>query len=910
MHWYQYTKTQIEQEFATNLENGLSAGEAKSRFLKYGPNLLPESPPERWFSIFFRQFKSPLIYILLAAACIVYALGDHEDGYIILGVLTFNALIGTIQEGRSQQALRSLKQLSSVECTIIREGVEEVVAESEVVPGDVLVLREGQKVGADARVLYSSNLSVDEAALTGESGAVHKTEGNLSDSDLSASAQKNMVFKGTEVLSGDGKAVVVGTGLNTEIGKISKALLEPQEDIPLQKNIKRLARVIVFAVLGMSVLIFLLGIFSGKPPAEMFSVVVSLAVSMTPEGLPLVLTLILVTGVFRMSKRNALVKKLQAVEALGQAQVIAVDKTGTITRNEMVVKKLFAGDRVYLVEGNGYEPKGKIFLGGAVQSIVGDLETAGKIAVMSVKASVSFQEKIGQFKVLGDPTEAALNVFGEKLSFFRDNLSKEYQELAEIPFDYKTKFRAVFYGVSHRGSPKSKGFGGGNDGVLCAIAGAPEVLLAKAEKYAMGGQNHHLTQEAKKKFDSALEEFSQEGLRVVAFGFKHLTRSHPFDNIDGLVIGGFFAIEDSVRPEAKNAVIEAQKAGVKVVMITGDHKITARAIAREAGIYKEGDEIITGAELAAMSHEELAGKLGVVSVFARVTPDDKMKIIRAYKHKGLVVAMTGDGVNDAPSLVAADLGVAMGKIGTEVAKEAADIVLLDDNLSSIVAAIEEGRSMYRNIQKALLYLFSTSAGEAFTIAGALILGWPLPLLAVQILWLNVITDPLIGTSMALDKKEPGILERPFKKPSGYFIDANMASQMFLTAIVMSAATLYLFNLYSLFDYYKAVTVSLTALAVSQWYRGFNCMLMDTTIFSRQIFRNVYLWLAILLNLSFHLSAIYIPAMQKFLKTTPLEFSDWVLIVPFAFVVVLAEELRKLAVKIYTIRKLKAHGTVN
>lgn len=890
MHWYQYTKTQIEQELQTNIERGLSQEEAKARFLKWGPNLLPETPPESFLSIFFRQFKSPLIYILVVCAVIVYFLGDEADSLIILVVLVFNAVIGSIQEGRSQNTLRSLRKLSEAEAVVLRDGEEEIVPEREVVVGDILVLQEGQKLVADARVIHSSSLSCDEAALTGESGAVIKSEGALLEANLPAAAQKNMVFKGTSILAGNGLAVVVATGLNTEIGKISKAIMTLGDtEIPLQKNIRRLSRLIIYAVTLIASALFVLGLWSGRDAKEMFAVVVSLAVSMIPEGLPLVLTLILVTGVFRMSKRNALVKKLQAVEALGQAKVIAVDKTGTLTKNEMAIKKLFLDGKVYSVTGTGYTPVGHLELGGVKCELDDDLALSAKLASLASRATVKFIEKQGVFKVAGDPTEAAMQVFGEKLGFSREMLFKDFKETAEIPFDYRTKFRAVFYEHQNK--------------IFCAIAGAPEVLIARAEKYLAKAEHKIFSQEVRQAFETAVEEFSQSGLRVVAFGFKVLphTKSGLDTGITDIVLGGLYGIEDMPRPEAALAIRQAQNAGLKVVMITGDHRHTARVIAKEAGIFREGDEIITGSALAEMTPEDLATRLSKVSVFARVTPEDKMKIIQAYKRAGLIIAMTGDGVNDAPSLVAADLGVGMGKIGTEVAKEAADIVLLDDNLSSIVAAIEEGRAMYKKIQKSLLFLFSTSLGELLTITAALFLRLPMPILAVQILWLNLVTDPLIGTALALSRKESGLLERGVEKLPKYFISRTMLLQMFLVAVVMSAGTLYLFNLYAPTDYGKGITVALTTLAVFQWYNGFNCQFPESSVFSRAVFWNPFLWLAIGGNATLQMLAVYNPFMQKTLKTTPLSGAEWEVILIVPLLVILAEEIRKL---IYRILSLK------
>lgn len=875
MTWYQYTKSQLEQEFKVTVEQGLSQTEAQNRILTYGPNTLAGKQPDSWAVIFFRQFKSPLIYVLLACAATIYYLGDITDAAIILVVLIFNAVLGTVQEGRSARTLESLKKLSAVYATVLRDGKELIVPESEVVPGDVLMLIEGQRVVADARVVLSVSLSVDEAPLTGESGGVLKHERSLEEEGLQASRQHNMVFKGTSILAGSGQAVVVGTGMQTEIGKISSALLAPEEEIPLQKNIRKLSQVIIIAIVIISVLLFFFGIAVGKPPREMFAVVVSLAVSLIPEGLPLVLTLILVTGVWRMSKRNALVKKMQAVEALGQADVLCVDKTGTITKNEMVVEKLYMHGSMYIVTGSGYEPKGVVTLAGA-ESKTEDVMFAAKLAGLASKAKVQMDEAEGVYRVAGDPTEAAMGVFGEKLGFARDTLLKHYHEVGELPFDYKTKYHAVFVKEE-------------SGDILCAAAGAPEIILEHSEFYLKDGKQEKLDAPARQVILAAQEEFATEGLRVVAFGFKHEKEDVQLDNIKKLVFAGLFGITDAVRPEAKDAILKAHIAGLKVVMITGDHTITAKAIAKQAGIFVEGDDSISGKEITELPEEELLARLPKTSVFSRVTPQDKMKLIQLYKKQGLMVAMTGDGVNDAPPLVAADLGVAMGRIGTEVAKEAADIILLDDNLGSIVAAIEEGRAMYKNIQKAIWFLFSTSLGELFAITFALFLGIPIPILAVQILWLNLITDPLMGLALAVTKKEPGLLERQKVKLPKYFLDKHLTINMFLAGLIMAIGTLFVFWLYVDVNETLAFTMSLTTLAVFQWFNGINSVFLEESALGARLFLQPAMWAAILANLGLQLFAVYFPPLQRILKTTALTWAQWSFVVLIAITVVVVME---------------------
>ena len=690
-----------------------------------------------------------------------------------------------------------------------------------------------------------------------------------------------MIFKGTHVLAGNGRAIVVATGIETVIGKISKEIAAIDTEIPLKTNIRYLSRLIIITVAGISALLFFLGIVSGKSVKEMFTTIVSLSVSIIPEGLPIVMTLILATGVWRMSKRNALVKKLQAVEALGQARVIAVDKTGTITKNEMVIQKVYLDGKFFEIGGIGYEPKGAIQLNGNVVDSVNhpELLFAGKIAAFCASAHVMFSEEEKVWRVAGDPTEAAMLVLAQKLGFYKDDLERESPLVGEIPFDYKLKYHATI----HR-------FDGQK---FLAVVGAPEVILNLSQ----------ISKEEKQKLESVFLSMSQEGLRIIALAE---TRDAPEilapEEIKSLTFVGFFGMKDALRPEVAGAMQKAVSAGIRVVMITGDHKVTARAIAKEAGIYQDGDTILTGQDIDAFSDNELSEKLAGTSVFARVTPEHKLRIIKAYKARGEIVAMTGDGVNDAPSLVAADLGVAMGKIGTEVAKEASDIVLLDDNFGSIVSAVEEGRSIYKTIKKVILYLFSTSLGEALTITGALLLGYPLPLLPAQIIWLNFVTDGFLDVALAMEPKEEGLLRGNFERPKKYLVDKLMAQRMFIMAIPMMIGTLFLFQKYfsagggSAFggenDLAKAWTISLTTLAVFQWFNAWNCRHESKSIFQMNPFSNKFLVGATLIIISLQLLVIYNPLMQKILRTIELSFSEWAIIIPIAASIVLVEEIRK------------------
>ena len=895
--WHSQTLPEIFKALHSS-EHGLTREKAAKRLKEYGKNYLPEGKGDSILVIFLRQFRSPLIYILVAASMIIFAMGETIDGLIILAVLIFNAVMGTIQEGKAQNTLLALKKFVETKAMVLREGKELIVPDSEVVPGDIIILQEGEKVPADARVITATNLKIDEAALTGESVPVHKVADTLDNVDLPTADQKNMVFKGTHILSGNGQSIVVATGLETAIGKISKEIATIDTEIPLKTNVRDLSRLIIFTVIGISTLLFLLGIISGKSAQEMFATVVSLAVSIIPEGLPIVMTLVLATGVWRMSKRNALVKRLQAVEALGQARIIAVDKTGTITKNEMVIQKVYVNGKFFEVGGVGYEPKGEIQLNGNVINPANhpELLAAGRIAALCANTRVLFSEEEKVWRVAGDPTEAAMLVFARKLGFHKDDLERESPLASEIPFDYKLKYHATV----HRSNDANLSAGRQK---FMTIVGAPEVILGLSQKMWDDEKSYFLSQEEKQRLESIFLSLSQEGLRVIALAeSRDLFDITKPETIGNLTFVGFFGMKDALRPEVAEAMEKAIAAGIRVVMITGDHKITAQAIAREAGIYQDGDTILTGQDIDAFSDAELSLKLMRTSVFARVTAEHKLRIINAYKARGEIVAMTGDGVNDAPSLVAADLGVAMGKIGTEVAKEASDIVLLDDNFGSIVSAIEEGRNIYKTIKKVVLYLFSTSWGETLTIIGALLLGYPLPLLPAQIIWLNFVTDGFLDVALAMEPKEEGLLRGNFERPKKYLVDKLMTQRMFVMAVPMMIGTLFLFGWYFSAgggsalggenDLAKAWTISLTTLAVFQWFNAWNCRHESKSVFQMNPFSNKFLVGATLTVISLQLLVVYNQFMQKFLRTVPLKLSEWLVIISIATSIIFAEEIRK------------------
>jgi len=881
--WHKQTAAEAIQALHSG-ERGLTGEEAAKRLAEHGENILPEGKADNFFIIFLRQFKSPLIYLLFGAGAAILALGDAADAIIIFFVLVFNSLIGAYQEGRAENTLRALRRFSETKAVVFRDGVEDIIPDKNVVEGDVIILSLGEKVPADARILSANNLKANEAALTGESEPSHKIPDALLIDGPNPADQKNMVFKGTNIASGSGRALVVATGTRTVIGGIAEKIGTIDQEMPLQKNIAYLSKWIIAVVLAISALLFALGIFAGESAKDMIIVAISLAVSVIPEGLPIVVTLVLATGVYRMGKKNALVKKLQAVEALGQAKVIAVDKTGTITKNELTVRKIYTDGKMFDIGGSGYEPKGDVRLDGTEIDAVNhpELIYAGKIAGFCADAKVAFNEETKEWEVAGDPTEAALLVLAQKLGFHKEELEKESPLVAEIPFDYVTKYHATVHAEDGK--------------KLLAVVGAPEVILSLSSKVRRGGKSVELERSAREELEMAGREMSHEGLRTLAFAVMQdpAVEIEP-KSLRDLTFTGFFGMKDSLRPEAALSVSRAVSAGIGVVMITGDHALTAVSIAKEAGIYREGDNVLVGGDIETMSEEELSRALPGTTVFARVTPEHKLKIVTAYKQRGLIIGMTGDGVNDAPPLVAADLGLAMGKAGTEVAKEAADIILLDDNFASVVNAVEEGRNIYKTIRKVILYLFSTGAGEVFTIVGAVLLGLPLPLLAAQIIWLNFVSDSFLDIALAMDPKEEGLLKRKFSHPSKFIVDKLMTIRMVVMALPMAAGTLYLFSEYIAggADMAKAGTIALTTLAVFQWFNVWNCRSEEKSVFRTNPFSNPYLVLAIGIVICLQLFAVYHPLGNALLHTTPLALSEWLVIIPLAATIIIAEEIRKL-----------------
>lgn len=887
--WHTLSQKNLALELGTDIAHGLSPAEAAERLAQYGPNKLPEEKKESLGAMYIRQFANPLILVLLASSGILFALHHVTDAIVILFVLVFNACLGTIHEGRASTTLRALKNFAQTSAHVLREGIIDGIPDTDLVPGDVILLAEGEKIPADARVIQSHGLRVDEASLTGESIPVDKEERPLKNLHASVTEQLNMVFKGTVIVAGNGRAVVVKTGRFTEIGKVGASISGIVSEIPLQKELRRLSQNILLGAAGVGLVLGVLGILSGMAVIDIFTVIVTLAVSVIPEGLPIVITLVLANGVWRMARRRALVKKLQAVETLGQAQVICVDKTGTLTKNEMVVRSFFVNGAWFDVSGTGYEPTGTIVRRdkAPVNPRTDDgVRTISRIATLTSNASLAHDEKTNLWTIHGDPTEAALVVLAKKIGIPREELEHEVPRIAELPFHYKEKYHATLH------------HGGGH--YFINVAGAPEMILDRSQTIYENKKILPLKDARRAELEDQMRAASAHGMRIICFAFfqspgNSLSLLEP-THITKLTFVGFYCLQDSLRAEVRASVATAHTAGIRVVMLTGDHQTTAQAIAREAGIYRPGDRVLTGEDIDALTPEELALALESTTVCSRVTPEHKLKIIQGYKLRNEIVAMTGDGVNDAPALVAADLGIGMGVIGTDVAKEAADIILLDDNFSSIVAAIEEGRGIYKTTRRVVLFLFGTNLGEILLIASSFFVGIPLPLIPAQIIWLNLVTDSFLDVSLGMEPQERGLLSRAFTR-GRQLIDRSMIPRMLTMSLPSSIGALALFAATFQTDLEKAGTLALTTIVVAQWFNAWNSRSEYTSVFRTNPFSNRYLVGALGIVVALHVTAVYTPAMQKILHTVPLSTNEWLICIAVASSVVVAEELRKMLARL-------------
>lgn len=894
--WYQQTALEVLMALDTNKERGLSEKEAERRLLEYGPNELDQEPGPSPWQLFINQFQDFMILVLLVATAISAVLGEYLDALAVLAIVVLNAVLGFIQEYRAERSLEALKELTAPTCTVIRDGQTKRIDARELVPGDIVVLEGGDRVPADIRLIESSVLQTEEAALTGESVPVDKDERFVAKGELALGDRRNMVFMGTTVTKGRGLGVVVATGMQTEIGLIAEMITSSEEtDTPLQQRLEELGRWLVAGCLLIVALVFAAGVFRGFPVYRMFLVGVSLAVAAIPEGLPAVVTIALAIGVQRMAKRNAIIRRLPAVETLGCATVICSDKTGTLTQNQMTVTELVLAGREYRVTGTGYSTEGEFVIGDRKVDVSTDpdVQMAAKIGAICNHAEFLPVRKSGlpgtaaaikdrllgrnaqQYELLGDPTEGALLALAAKAKVPIDKNARSAGVIGELPFDSERKRMTVV--TRERGK------------TIAWVKGAPEVILPLCSRVQYRGAVRTITRAERNKLLAANENMTRRALRVLALAYKELPVSHGKVGDTGLtekelennlVFVGLAGMIDPPRPEVKQAIRVAARAGIRSIMVTGDHLNTAVAVARELGLITEGQTGVTGPELDALDDRKLQEVVARTNVFARVSPKHKLRVVKALKSIGEVVAMTGDGVNDAPAVKEADIGISMGRTGTDVTKEASAMVLADDNFATIVAAVEEGRGIYDNIRKFIRYLLGCNVGEVLTMFLGTMLGLPLPLLPLQILWMNLVTDGLPAIALGVDPTDKSVMERPPRSPSEGIFARNLHIKILLRGITIGVCTLMAF----MTEFYLgsrsvdvARTMAFTTLVMSQLFFVFQCRSEERGIVEIGFFTNPYLVFAVAISFAMQLAVLYVPWLSPVFKTVPLNMQQWVVI---------------------------------
>jgi magnesium-transporting ATPase (P-type) len=953
MHWYQREIDQVFADLNTS-EHGLTESEVKERLQKFGPNKLAEEEKISRLKILLHQFKSPLIYILLIAAVVTAFLQEYKDTGVIAAVLLLNALIGYIQEVKAEKHVRALKKMVVAKARVIRDGKEVEINGEEVVPGDLALLASGGRVPADVRLIKTIELRVDESMLTGESIPAEKTSQIIAEDNLTPGDQRNMGFLGTVVVNGRAKGVVVATGPRTVLGHIAR---DVQEVIgikaPLQEKIDRFAHTIGVIVLVAASLLFLIGILVGESAKDMFMTAVAAAVATIPEGLPIVVTIALAIGVSRMAQRNAIIRKLPAVETLGSTTVICSDKTGTLTKNEMTVRLAYDGRAIYAITGTGYEPEGKIFEEGRQIHAEADpqLTMLFRIGLLCNESDIYFEED--HYRVDGDPTEGALIVSAMKAGLNPEEERDQYPQIAIIPFESDRGYMAT---IHRRG-----------DHNLVFVKGAPEKLLDICSECRF---------EAWEDVPNVADHFAREGLRVLAMAYKEVpadqTEITMADLQTGLIFAGLQGMMDPPRDEAIEAVAGCKKAGIRVVMITGDHAVTAETIAKKLGIEEEEEvvedlvtkpmegmtdeelfavtkelanalarrsgldgqtpqsltgkhiqamtdmelfgfmkevfavlvnragpegavrKVLTGQELETMSDVALFHLVQKVSVYARVAPEHKLRIVQQLLKHGEIVAVTGDGVNDAPALKAAHIGVAMGKTGTDVAKEAADMVIADDNFASIYRAVELGRVVFDNIRKVTFFLIPTGIAAIISILATVMLGLPLPYLPAQLLWINLVTNGLQDMALAFEPGEKDVLARPPRHPQEGIMSRFLIERTILVALLISAGVVFEFihALNQGVSVEKARTIAVTTMVFFQFFQAWNSRSELHSLFSMNPLGNPFLFFGTIAAFLAHLAAIYVPAMQWIFRMEPIVAMEWLRIGLMSLTVVIAVEIDK------------------
>lgn len=859
-------------------QKGISSTQAKERLSQHGPNQLESPTKPSPLKIFIGKFKDYMVLVLIFAAIISFIAGETTNAYVILGIVVLVAIIGFVQEYKAEKAMEALREMVAPEADVIRDGQMSTIPAADLVPGDVVFLEAGDKVPADGRILEVTSLQVIESSLTGESMPVEKLVQTLPE-DMALADRKNMVFMGTIISQGNCRAIVTATGLGTELGRISGLMKQEQAEPPLKIKLQQLAKRQAFLVMVISAIVFILMFSRGLPVIDALIASIALAVAGIPEALPFIVTLALAFGTQAMAKKNAIIRRLPEVETLGSTTVICTDKTGTLTTGEMTLREIRTYRKIE-VTGAGYDPSGQFISQGAkLEPTEEDLARILKIGVHANNSAI--ERANGGWRVVGDPTEGALIVAAKKAGIL-DKIKDSSSRFIEYPFDSE-RMRMTTVDEVHK------------EGYIVSMKGAPEVVLSHCTKTTTPNGTKTLTEEDRRSILADADDMAENALRVLALAWKPISNNDPVE-VDcmesGLIFAGLTGMMDPPRKEVPEAIRVSKMAGIRTVMITGDHRLTARAIGRELGI--GNGEVIEGVQLDRMSSEDLREHIDDVSVFARVTAEHKVRIVEALKARGHIVAMTGDGVNDAPALTAADIGVAMGRTGTEVTKEASDMVIADDNFATIVSAIEEGRRIFDNIRKGTSYLLSVSFAELATIFFAVALGFPLPLLAAQILWINVVAEEFPAIGLALEPSHSDIMKRKPRDPKESMPSRPLMIYTLGIAATIVAGTLgmYIITLQSNPDLSYARTVAFVGLGFFTVYNAYSSRSLQESVFRMNPLGNKTLLIGIAASILAILAVVYIPFMQFIFETRPLTSESWILILTTGLVVVLAAEVMK------------------
>ncbi len=869
--WHALSVEEVLRLLGTS-PTGLSLSEAQRRISQVGPNEIEAERPTPPWVMLLHQLQNPLIYILIGATVITLVMGEYIDAGVIGVVLVLNTTIGFIQERRAESAVLALKRLASPQARVVRNGTDMIIPSRELVPGDVVFLESGVRVPADLRLLTVTALMIDESLLTGESDPITKSTEPVPE-HVPVSDQTSMAFAGTVVVSGRGRGIVVATGRSTAVGAIAEAIRSVERpETPVQRRMRGFARLVTFAIGGGTLLTFAIGLLAGHSLTQMFTVAVGLAVASIPEGLPVVFTITLALGVRRMARKNAIVRRLPAVETLGSTTVIATDKTGTLTENRMVVRAVWSGEHLYRLEQTPVAPPPA-----EPPPLIEPLCKTLMAGVLTNEAEVTF--RTGRYNATGDPTEVALLLSAASFGLDPEVLRQAWEVEAEIPFEPVRQYSASLRRNGHER--------------MLFVKGAPERLLERCT--TMLTQNGEVPIDRERVLAVA-HRLAAEGLRVLAMAVRPVDGSIVLEpELGGLTLAGLQAMQDPPRPGVREAIQGCHRAGIRVLMVTGDHAGTAEAIARELGIGGNEPRVVTGMHMQTMSDEELDAVVATTDVFARVAPEQKLRIVQALRAKGHVVAVTGDGVNDAPALRAADIGVAMGRSGTDVAREAADIVLADDNFVTIFEAVREGRVTFDNLRKVTYFLISTGMASLVILPTALLFGWPIPLVAAQLIWLNLVTNGLQDVALAFEPGDPDVLEYPPRPPREGIISPILWERTVFVGLVMAIGTLWLFHWEREVggSLAQAQTVALTTLVLFQIFHVGNSRSEWQSVFLRSPLSNPFLFVATVAALGIHIGAIYTPATQFVLRITPIDADAWIRIIITASGVVLVSEIHKL-----------------